>query len=51
MGFTWESDCHLFYRRANALRLAIGSRSGWQDRLIERLQGLGHDAAAMEEST
>ena len=34
MGFTWESDCHLFYRRANALRLILGPPSGWQDRLI-----------------
>ena len=38
MGFTWESDCHLFYRRANASRLALGTPSSWQDRLIARMR-------------
>jgi acyl-CoA dehydrogenase len=37
MGFTWEFDCHLHYRRANALALALGSLSTWEDRLIDRL--------------
>ena len=37
-GFTWESDCHLFYRRANALRLTLGPPSAWQDRLIGRMR-------------
>ena len=27
MGFTWEFDCHLYYRRANALALGLGSLS------------------------
>jgi acyl-CoA dehydrogenase len=38
MGFTWEFDCHLYYRRANLLALTIGSLSSWEDRLIERLR-------------
>ena len=38
MGFTWEFDCHLYYRRANALALALGSQSYWEDRLIDRLR-------------
>ena len=25
MGFTWEIDCHLYYRRAKLLALALGS--------------------------
>jgi alkylation response protein AidB-like acyl-CoA dehydrogenase len=37
MGFTWEFDCHLHYRRANGLALALGSLSSWEDRLIDRL--------------
>ena len=38
MGFTWEFDCHLYYRRANALALSLGSLSYWEDRLIDRLR-------------
>ncbi len=37
MGFTWEFDCHLHYRRANLLALALGPLSQWEDRLITRL--------------
>jgi len=37
MGFTWAFDCHLFYRRANALALALGSQSSWEDKLIARM--------------
>jgi len=37
MGFTWEFDCHLHYRRSNLLALALGSLSRWEDRLIDRL--------------
>lgn len=38
MGFTWAFDCHLFYRRANALALSLGSQSTWEDKLIERMR-------------
>ena len=38
MGFTWEFDCHLHYRRSNLLALALGPLSEWEDRLIERLR-------------
>lgn len=38
MGFTWEFDCHLYYRRANALALVLGSQSYWEDRLIDRMR-------------
>lgn len=34
MGFTWDMDCHLFYRRAKLLSSAIGSSSYWQERLV-----------------
>jgi acyl-CoA dehydrogenase len=39
MGFTWEFDCHLHYRRATLLALALGSARRWQDLLIARLDG------------
>ncbi len=45
MGFTFEYDCHLFYRRANALALALGSVSTWEDLLVERMTA-GNAAAA-----
>ncbi|MGN6117548.1 MAG: acyl-CoA dehydrogenase family protein [Nitrobacter sp.] len=38
MGFTWEFDCHMYYRRANALALGIGSLSYWEDQLIDRMR-------------
>jgi alkylation response protein AidB-like acyl-CoA dehydrogenase len=38
MGFTWEFDCHLYYRRANALALSLGSLSYWEDLLINRMR-------------
>ena len=38
MGFTWEFDCHMYYRRSNALALSLGSLSYWEDQLIERMR-------------
>jgi alkylation response protein AidB-like acyl-CoA dehydrogenase len=38
MGFTWAFDCHLYYRRSNALALALGSLGTWEDLLIDRLR-------------
>jgi alkylation response protein AidB-like acyl-CoA dehydrogenase len=38
MGFTWELDCHLHYRRSNLLALSLGGLSEWEDRLVERLK-------------
>jgi len=38
MGFTWEFDCHLHYRRANLLALSLGSLSEWEDRLIDTMR-------------
>jgi alkylation response protein AidB-like acyl-CoA dehydrogenase len=38
MGFTWEFDCHMFYRRANATALSLGSLSYWEDVLIDRMR-------------
>ncbi len=38
MGFTWETDCHLYYRRANGLALSLGSLSYWENQLIDRMR-------------
>jgi acyl-CoA dehydrogenase len=38
MGFTWEFDCHLYYRRAKLLALALGSARHWKHELIARLE-------------
>ena len=37
MGFTWEFDCHLYYRRSNYLTLALGGLTVWEDKLIDAL--------------
>jgi acyl-CoA dehydrogenase len=38
VGFTWEYDCHLFYRRAKFLSAALGNTSSWREKLIARLE-------------
>ena len=38
MGFTWEVDCHLFYRRAKVLALQAGSPAVWKEKLVKWLE-------------
>ena len=38
VGFTWESDCQLYYRRAKLLSLALGGERRWKDRLVSQLE-------------
>jgi acyl-CoA dehydrogenase len=38
MGFTWQMDCHLYYRRAKQLALALGGAREWKLRLIAELR-------------
>jgi acyl-CoA dehydrogenase len=38
MGFTWELDCHLYYRRAKLINLALGSERHWKHKLVSRLE-------------
>ena len=38
VGYTWEYDCHLFYRRAKLLGLTLGSASEWREKLMARLE-------------
>jgi acyl-CoA dehydrogenase len=37
IGFTWEHDMSLHYRRARLLALGLGSRRRWADRLVDQL--------------
>lgn len=37
MGFTWEADPHLHYRRSRLLAHAVGSSGVWQQRLVGAL--------------
>jgi acyl-CoA dehydrogenase len=45
MGFTWEFDCHLYYRRSNALAIGLGNISYWEDQLIDRMRTRNTEAA------
>jgi alkylation response protein AidB-like acyl-CoA dehydrogenase len=38
MGYTWEVDCHLFYRRAQQLGLVAGGSKAWKERLVSQLE-------------
>jgi hypothetical protein len=37
MGFTWEADAQLYFRRARHLSLVAGSPATWSERLVESL--------------
>ena len=38
IGFTWEVDCHLFYRRSRQLALVAGAPRAWKERLVSQLE-------------
>lgn len=38
IGFTWEHDAQLFYRRNRQMRMALGNRMHWQERLVRALE-------------
>ncbi len=38
IGFTWEVDCHLFYRRSRQLGLVVGAPRAWKERLLSQLE-------------
>jgi len=38
VGYTWEYDCHLFYRRAKLLSAWLGTPSAWREKLVHRLE-------------
>ena len=38
MGYTWEVDCHLHYRRSRQLSVVAGSPRSWKHRLVTMLE-------------
>lgn len=38
IGFTWQVDCHLFYRRSKQLALNLGGAPFWKNRLVDLLE-------------
>ncbi|MBI3677156.1 MAG: acyl-CoA/acyl-ACP dehydrogenase [Proteobacteria bacterium] len=38
IGFTWEVDCHLFYKRSRQLGLGLGPQRTWKDKLVTELE-------------
>ncbi|MFC3172786.1 acyl-CoA dehydrogenase family protein [Novosphingobium bradum] len=50
MGFTWEADSHLYYRRANLLATALGTMAEWEDQLVDAVvakqESAGREKAA-----
>ncbi len=48
MGFTWEADCHLYYRRAKLLSLAVGGERVWKNKLIDRLQRVRNESVTQD---
>ena len=38
IGFTWEMDCHLFYKRSRQLALTGGAPRVWKERLVSQLE-------------
>ena len=44
MGFTWENDTHLYYRRAKASEIAFGDASYHRERIAHRV--IDHYVAA-----
>ena len=38
MGFTWELDCQLFFRRAKNDALSIGPARVWKEKLVTQLE-------------
>lgn len=37
VGYTWEYDCHFFYRRAKVLAHTLGTTDEWREKLIVKL--------------
>lgn len=45
VGYTWEFDCHLFYRRSKLLSSILGTTASWKDRLVTRIETKSEAAA------
>lgn len=45
IGFTWEMDCHLYYRRSHQLSLVVGAPRLWKERLVSQLEQRASDGS------
>jgi acyl-CoA dehydrogenase len=45
IGYTFQANCHFYYRRERMLAVNIGNRAFWADRLIAQLPGAQGKAA------
>jgi len=45
MGCTWETDCHLYNRRARSLAVNIGGNLVWEEKLLRALEAREEEAA------
>lgn len=45
VGYTWEADCHPFYKRSLSTSLALGAPPVWRHRIVKHLAAArgGHD--------
>jgi acyl-CoA dehydrogenase len=34
IGYTWEANCHFFYKRARLLAMSIGNIAHWSKKLL-----------------
>ena len=39
VGYTWEYDCHLFYRRGRLLSASLGNVASWKHKLVDQVRG------------
>lgn len=46
IGYTFEANCHFYYRRERTLTLSLGGREQWADRLIAHIPGSQAQEAA-----
>jgi alkylation response protein AidB-like acyl-CoA dehydrogenase len=46
VGFTWEADAHLYFRRARQLSLVAGSAAWWSEYLVSAITAPASTAAA-----
>lgn len=50
IGYTFDANCHFYYRRERTLALSLGGRERWADRLIAHLPGSQAAAGASVEA-
>lgn len=45
IGYTFEANCHFYYRRERTLALTLGPRTYWASRLVDAVQAQDSEAA------